>query len=116
MNINLTPGQIFAIILAVLGVLGASTAQLTDLLGATEAKVIVTISSLLSSILSTILAVITGQGSQIAAVQAMPGIEKITVNAQANSTLASLAVDPANDKIESLPSAASAVAATAKGA
>lgn len=113
---NLTTTQIFAIILVVLGVLGTSTAQLTDLVGAHDTKLIVSASSLLTSILSGILAMITGQSSQLAAVQAMPGVEKITVNSQANATVASMAVDPLNDKIEPIPQAAAAVEATAKAA
>ena len=114
MNININ--QIIAIVLVVLGVCSASTAQLTDLFGAGAAKYIISGSGLLTSILSGVLGIITGQGSIIKAVQAMPGVERISVNSQANSTLATLAVDPNQGKIETIPGAAAAVAATAKGA
>lgn len=110
MNAN----QVLAIILVVLGVFVASTAQLNDLLGTTDAKIIVSISSLLMSILSGVLGILTGQGGQIRAVQSMPGVDKIVVNSQANSTLATMAVDPSQDKIETAPGAAGAVAATAR--
>lgn len=106
---NLTAGQWLGIILAVLGVLAASTVQLTDLFGPSIAKTIGTVANLLMTTLSSILVVITGQAAQLQAVQAMPGVEKITVNARANETLATLAVDPAQPKIEPLPQAAAAV-------
>jgi hypothetical protein len=112
---NLNANQVVAIALVILGVFVASTAQLTDLFGAMAAKYIVSFSGLLMSILSGILGVMTGQSSQVKAVQAMPGVEKIVVNAQANETLATLAVDPAQAKIEALPSAQAAVNKTAQG-
>lgn len=68
---KLTTPQIFAIILATLGVLGVSTAQLTDLFGAQATKYIVSASSLFTSILSGWLAIITGQNYQIQAVAKM---------------------------------------------
>lgn len=111
MNLN----QIFAITLVVLGVLAASTAQLNDLVGPTATKTIVSIAGLLTSIISGILGVLTGQASQVKAVQAMPGVEKIVVNKEANQTLAALAIDPLQDKVEALPTDESAVTKTAKG-
>ena len=113
MNLNIN--QVLAIALVILGVFVASTAQLTDLFGPAVAKTIVSVSGLFMSILSGIVGVLTGQSSQIKAVQAMPGVEKIVVNAQANSTLAGLAVDPAQEKIETAPGAGAAVARTAAG-
>lgn len=113
---NLNRGQVFSIIIAVFGVLVASTAQLTDLFGPAVTKYMVSASTLLMTILSSVNAILGGQGGQIAAVQAMPGVEKIVVNSQANSTLATLAIDPAQDKIEALPAAQAQVEATAKAA
>ena len=46
----------------------------------------------------------------------MPGVEKITVNANANTTLATLAVDSAQPKIEATPQATRAVQETAAAA
>ncbi len=110
---SLTPAQWFAITLAILGVLGGATAQLSDLFGPKLAHSLVTVSSLLTTILSAIMVPLTGQSAQIAAVNAMPGVSSILVNAQANPTLAAAAVDP-NSKVEATPAAATAVAATAK--
>lgn len=96
---NLTTSQILGLILAVLGVLAASTTQLTDLFGPSMAKTVVTVATLTTSLLSSILVAVTGQSSQVRAVQDMPGITSITVNADANHALASLAVDPLQPKI-----------------
>ncbi len=58
---------------------------------------------------------LSGQGSQIKDVLAMPGVQHIEVNAQANQTLAAIAVDPTVDKISASPATLSRVTATAKG-
>lgn len=113
---NLTRSQIFQIALCCLGVLVASTGQLTDLFGPQATKYIVSAAGLGVSVLSGIGAILTGQGAQVQAVQAMPGVARITVNEQANATLAALAVDPANTKIAATPEAKSAVVATAAAA
>lgn len=113
---NLNRGQVLSIVIVILGVLVASTSQLTDLFGATATKTIVSASTLLMSMLAGMNTIIQGQGSQIAAVQAMPGVEKITVNSQANSVLATMAVDPTQNKIEPTPEAQRDVQATARAA
>lgn len=113
---NLTPLQVIGIILAVNGALTGATAQLTDLFGAVVAKDIVSIASLGSAVLGGIVASISGQGTQIKNVLAMPGVEKISVNGQANATLATIAVDRNVDKIAPTPAAEQAVQATAKAA
>lgn len=112
---GLTPMQWFASILAILGVLGASTVQLTDLLGPALAKTVVTISNLAMTIMSAIMVPMTGQTAQVRAVQAMPGVDKIVVNEKANPALATLAVDPVNPKIEATAQATATVIETAKG-
>lgn len=113
---NLTVSQKFQIALCLLGVLLAGTGQLTVLFGQVATSYIVSAAGLLVAAVSGIGAIVTGQGSQLAAVQAMPGVEKIVVNAQANPTLATMAVDSANPKIEATPQALQAVAQTAKAA
>lgn len=113
MNIN--HKQVLSITLAVLGVLMVSTTQLTELFGAPLAKTIVTIAGVINSLLASIMAVITSQGGLVRDVQAMPGVDKITINAGANQTLAQIAVDPANEKIEASPGAGAAVNRTAGG-
>ena len=113
MNLNMK--QVIAIISAVLSVLMISTAQLTDLLGAPMAKTIVTTAGLINMIMSSTNAALASQGQQIKDVLAMPGVEKINVNAQANATLAAIAVDPNVNKISPTPQAQLIVEATAKG-
>lgn len=108
--------QVLSTILVVLGVLTASAAQLTDLIGPVGTKLVISMSSLMMSILAGIQGVLSGQAGLISDVQSMPGIDKITVNAQANSTLAAIAVDPTNRKVEATPGAAAAVASTARNA
>ena len=113
---NLTLSQKFQITLCLLGVLLAGTGQLTILFGQTATSYIVSASGLLVAAVSGVGAIVTGQGSQIAAVQAMPGVEKIVVNKQANSTLATMAVDQSQLKIETLPQDQAKVEATAAAA
>lgn len=86
--------QVISICIVVLGVLMVSTAQLTDLFGAHVAKGVVSLAAIVNSILGGVMSVITGQASMIKEVAAMPGIEPIKVNAQANTTLAAIATDP----------------------
>lgn len=112
---NLNGKQLIGITIAVLGVLMVSTSQLTDLFGPAVTKSITAVAALLNSILGATLAVITSQTGTVKDVLAMPGVEKINVNANANEALATLAVDPTVNKISPTPAAQSAVEATAKG-
>lgn len=104
--------QALSITLVVLGVMTASTSQMTEIFGVTTAKYIISIAGLLMSTLAGIQGVISSQGSLVKDVQAMPGIESIQVNKQANATLAALAIDPST-KVEIKPGAEQAVNATA---
>ena len=96
---NLNGKQIIAIVGAVVSVLMVSTAQLTDLLGPSVAKTIVTIAGLFNMLLQSVTVALTTQTAQVKDVAAMPGVERITVNAQANSTLAAVATDPAQTNV-----------------
>lgn len=112
---QLNAKQIISIAGAVLGVLMISTSQLTDLFGAGTAKTVTSIAALVNTILSSVMAVITSQGSTVKDVLAMDGVEKIDVNAAANRTLASIALDPAVNKISPTPAAMTQVTKTAEG-
>jgi hypothetical protein len=112
---NLTGKQLLLILSAVLSALVAASAQLTDIFGPTTAKAIISVVSLGNTVLTSITAALSGQGSLLKDVAAMPGIEKITVNAQANQTVAKEAVSEAQPKIEATPAALQTVAETAKG-
>lgn len=111
---NLNRGQWLSIVIAVLGVWVASTTQLNDLVGPALTKVIIAGSTLTMSTLAAINTIVQGQGSQLSAVQAMPGVEKILVNSQANGTLATMTVDPAQTKMEAMPGSQSDIEATAR--
>lgn len=96
---NLNGKQIIAIVGAVVSVLMVSTAQLTDLLGPTMAKTIVTVAGLLNMLLQSITVALTTQTAQIKDVAAMPGVERISINAQASPAAAAVATDPAQPKV-----------------
>lgn len=113
---NITNKQWLAIVMVVLGVMTASTSQMTEIFGAELAKHLTSGAALLNSILAGVAAIVSSQASLIGDVQGMRGVEKITVNAMANTTLASMAVDPVNQKVEASPGAAAAVSATARNA
>lgn len=113
---NLTLSQKFQIALCLLGVLIAGTGQLTVLFGPAVTSYIVSAAGLAVAGVSGVGSILTGQGAQVQAVQAMAGVDKILLNKNANATLATLAVDPANLKIEPTPAAQSAVEATARAA
>lgn len=114
--------QKLALTIGILGFIATGGTQLTDIfsplgsIGPLIVKELVSIAGFASGVLGIMLTFITGQSGQIAAVQAMPGVEKIIVNSQANATLATLAVDATQPKIETVPSALPAVQATARAA
>lgn len=111
---NLNRNQIIAIVIAILAVLMASTAQLTDLFGPKVAKTIISAAGLINGMLSGVLAVITGQAGMVKDVQDMPGVERIQVNAKANPTLARIALDENVDKVEPLLTDKAQITETAK--
>lgn len=111
--LNLNTRQIISIIGAVFSVLMVASIQLTDLVGPTMAKTVVSIAGLGNLMLQAIMTSITGQGPTVQSVQAMPGIDKITINSQANKVLADLAVDALNNKIDISPGSSIAVNQTA---
>ena len=96
---KLTPLQIIGIVLAVNGALTGATAQLTDLFGALVAKDIVSVASLGSAILGGVITAMSGIGSQISNVAALPGVDRISVNANATNGIAAAALDPAQSKV-----------------
>lgn len=118
----MTTIQKIALSIAALGFLAASSTQLTDIfapfgsIAPVIVKEIVSVSTFVSGALGVALTFMTGQASQVTTVQAMPGVEKIIVNEKASAVLATLAVDPKQDKIESTPQAEKVVAATAQAA
>jgi hypothetical protein len=113
---DLTLIQILGIILIVNGALTGSLNEMTDLLGAGLAKHIVSICTIGSSVCGGLVTMFGGQSTQVRNVMAMPGVESIKVNGQANQALSRLAVDPDEPKIEATLAAKATVSATATGA
>lgn len=113
---NLTLMQWIGIIIGLNSLFISSTPQLTTLFGAAAVPYIGAIATLGSGALGVFISVIGGQGSQIRNVLAMPGVDKIDVNGEANSTLATMAVDRNINKIAPTTAAIDKVAATAKAA
>lgn len=119
---NLTSVQKLALIVGVCAFLAGASSQIDPIIAAfvADPKMVAAISKaitgafgLTGGIFAVPLTIMTSQGAQVKAVQAMPGVKSIVVSADANSTLATLAVDPAQDKIEAAPEAIKAVKATA---
>lgn len=105
--------QIIGIVLIINGALTGSVNEMTDLLGAVWAKHIVSIAVIGSGICGGFVTMFGGQGYQLKSVLAMPGVEKIDVNGQAGATLATIAVDPLQNKIAPTPAAMAQVTETA---
>ncbi len=111
--------QKLSLTIGILGFVATGGTQLTDIfspfgsIAPLIVKEIVSLSGFISGVLGIVLTFTTGQSSQVRAVQDMPGVEKIVVNSKANQTLASMAVDPNQPKIETIPADKTAVQATA---
>jgi len=114
---NLTPLQWIGIVLIVNGALTGGVNEMTDLFGAVWAKHIVSLCTIGSAICGGLVTMFGGQGAMVRSVAAMPGVDSIRVNAQANQTLAQIAVSgaPEAKNVEAIPTAEARVAATAKG-
>lgn len=99
---NLSLKQWLAILAGLAAFIAVSGTQLTEIAGPAGAKTITALAGLLSGGLNVVIAIIAGQASTVKEVAAMPGVETIKVNSQANSTLAAVAVDPAQSKVEAV--------------
>ena len=114
--------QKLALTIGILGFVATGGTQLTDIfspfgsIAPLIVKEIVSLAGFTSGVLGIVLTFMTGQSGQLKAVQSMPGVESIQVNAKASPTLAAMAVDPSQEKIQVIPAAASAVTQTAKDA
>lgn len=113
---TLTSKQWFQIISGIISGLITGAALMQTLFGQDLTIKIVAGLGILNIILSSVGTAVSGQGSDIKSVLAMPGVEKISVNGRANATLAAIAVDPAQDKIAPTQAAQSEVSATARAA
>lgn len=114
---NLTLLQWIGAVLVVNGALNGSLNELTDLFGSVWAHHVLSICTIGSAICGGLIMLFGGPGAMVKQVAAMPGVEAITVNANANQALAQIAVSNAPEaaKVEAIPTAVARVAATAKG-
>lgn len=113
---NVTRNQWFAIIGVILSALMTSTAFLTDTFGASMAHAIIGGAGFVNMVLSGITVILTGQGQQVRDVAAMPGVDSIKINQQANTALAQVATDAAQPKIAATdPQTRDVLKETAKG-
>lgn len=114
---NITPLQWLGIIILFNGtVVGGTTALLQMGIPHGIVQGISAFCGLANVFLGGLVTMFGGQGAMVKSVAAMPGVESIAVNKQANATLAQIAVSltPDASKIEAIPTDASKVAETAK--
>jgi len=112
---NITSKQWFQIVSGVVSGLITGAALLTTLFGQDLTIKLVAGLGILNIIISSVGTTLSSQGSLVKDVLAMPGIQKVEVNAHANPTLAAIAVDPTVDKIAPTQSAQVQVETIAKG-
>lgn len=125
---NVTTLQWIGVIILFNTTLLGGASQLGDLsLSAVAVKAILAVATLGNGFLGGLVTMFGGAGNQITnvtampqaqeamvkAVRAMPGIQGIEVNAKANATLATLAVDPSEPKITAVPEDKAKITATA---
>jgi hypothetical protein len=96
---NLTVLQWIGIVLLVNSVLTSSTNEMKDLLGAVWATHAVSLATIGSGICGGLVTMFGGISSQASNVAALPGVDRILVNRNANATLSALAVDHDQPKI-----------------
>lgn len=98
------------------GVVGAATSAfgaLNSIMSPTEALIGTVLLGFTSACLGVIGTVLSSQSAQVKSVAAMSGVESIKVNSQASTALATLAMDPTQDKVSPTASAEAAVQKTA---
>jgi hypothetical protein len=109
---NLTLVQWIGIMVGLNSLLMGATPQLTVLFGTGAVPYIIALATLGNGALGVFVTVIGGLGNQAANV--MAGGASIAVGPNASPTLAKMAMDPSQEKIDAQPGAAAAVAAIAK--
>ncbi len=86
------------------------------LLGQDATIKIVALLGIVNIILSSIGTALSGQANLVREVAAMPGVDRISVNAQAAPALAQVAIDPEQKKVgATTPSARATLVEAAKG-
>lgn len=113
MNIKL----ILNILSSINGGLITGAALFNPLIGQDMSLKAISVLGICQIIVSAINSNLSTQANTVAEVAAMPGVERISVNAQASSTLAQAAVDPLQPKVGAVtPDVRAALQTIAKGA
>lgn len=107
---------ILNILSSINGGLITGAALFNPLVGQDIALKMISVLGICQIIVSAINSNLTTQTNLVASVAAMPGVSKISVNEQANATLAQIATDPAQAKVGAVDaSAREALKEIAKG-
>ena len=112
---NTTQTQWLAIAAVVLNALVGASTLWTSIFGQADAAIVISILGLINTILAGITFVLTGQAAQIKNAAAMPGVERISVGTAANQTLAQVAIDHSQSKVQPTEAAKSVVQDIARG-
>ena|SRR5258705_9334043 len=113
--LNIQPKQWFQIISGFVSSLITGAALLNPIFGESMSLKIVAVLGIFNLLLNSVGTVFSSQAQTVKDVLAMPGVDKININAAANQTLAAIAVDPTVNKISPTPSAQQQVENIAKG-
>lgn len=87
------------ILSSVNGGLITGAALFNPLVGQSNSLIIVSVLGICQIVVSSINSNLSTQANTVKEVAAMPGVERISVNAQANPTLAQVATDPTQPKV-----------------
>lgn len=112
----ITRNQWIAILMLALGLIAGGTNTLSEFFGTGVASKLASAASFFSSFVAGIQIILGGQSTQVKDVLAMPGVERINVNENANKTLAAIAMDSSQPNISPTLKAMDVVTETAKGA
>ena len=96
---NLTSKQWFQIVQAALSSLITAGALFQTLFGQDVTLKIIAVLGLANIVISSVGAALSGQANLVKDVAAMPGVSRISINDQANATLASVATDSGVAKV-----------------
>lgn len=114
--LNIQPKQWFQIVSGFVSSLITGAALLNPIFGETASLQIVAVLGILNLALNSVGTALSGQAALVKDVAAMPGVSMISINEQANPTLAAVAVDPAQDKVAPTRADMDVVTQTARGA
>ncbi len=112
---NLTLNQKLSLVALLLSLLASGGTTLTEIFGSGLAAKIAAGASFFASFVNGATLILTSQNNVVKEVAAMPGVEKVQVNAQANQVLAASALDPNVNKVSATSEAIPTVIETAKG-